>query len=79
MKSGEVEFLVQLVSGGSAVMEADPAPDPGTQARQILKQGATVVHEDGSWTIHPVHQIKSVTVQPKGTGTPPATFTTFRP
>lgn len=63
------EIKVTTLDGPEFIVEPKGEGDVGSQAQAILKDGATDKHDDESWTIFAASQIKSVTVQPKGTGT----------
>ncbi len=60
---GPKELKVTLVGGHVFLAEVQQGSDPDTQANYILTYGATEEHADGSYTIHPLSRISSVTVQ----------------
>ncbi len=62
---GPKELKVTLVGGHVFLAEVQQGSDPNTQANYILTYGATEEHADGSYTIHPLSRISSVTVQTK--------------
>ena len=63
-----LELLVTLVSDHRFVIEVAEGYDANTQAHNILEGGAIERHQDEEYTLHPVHQVRSVRVQKKGTG-----------
>lgn len=67
----EWELMVTTLTGKPFVVE-----QAGESAKQhafaVTRDGAIEVHADGSWTLHPPHQIKSVKVQKRGTWKPRA-------
>ena len=63
MAEGSTEFRVTLVGGHAFLAEAPPGSDPSFKARHLLTYGAAEEHEDGSYTIHPLSRISSVTVE----------------
>jgi hypothetical protein len=67
----EWELMVTPLTGKPFVVEQ--AGESGKdQALGVIRDGAIEVHSDGSWTIHPPHQIKSVKIQKRGTWKPRA-------
>ena len=60
---GPKELKVTLVGGHVFLAKVQQGSDPNTQAKYILTYGATEEHADGSYTIHPLSRISSVTVQ----------------
>ena len=63
MAVGSTELKVTLVGGHVFLTEVQEGSDPRARAKDILTYGAAEEHADGSYTIHPLSRISSVTVQ----------------
>ena len=64
----EYELKVTLLGGRGFIVELAGGHDEGTQARRILGEGAMELLEGEEFTVHPAHQILSVTAQAKEKG-----------
>ena len=67
MNPEESELVVTLVSGRTFVVAPHGGRDANQQAHALLQNGATEIHGEERWTLHPPARIASVTVQPRGT------------
>jgi len=60
------QLEITTIDGYSFVTDADGGSDSETQARALLRDGATEHREDGSFTVHAPGQLAKVTVWPDG-------------
>jgi hypothetical protein len=67
----EWELLVTPLTAKPFVVEQS-GESAEKHAFAVIRDGAIEVHPDGSWTLHPPHQIKSVKAQKPGTWKPRA-------